>query len=265
MELSLKMGSWFPFVENGFSSPPISGYSYWFRADGLVNGINNSYGIADGSGNISQFKDLGGSVIDATQATGIQQPLLVSGVIGTNSRKCIRFDGSNDDLVINNADTLTNNAGGATIFLVGKTRTGGSLQFPFYINNGSGLGSARFAIDSSAANAWELRVRRLDADGAGVLAGGSSTSAFKIVAGVMDWTNGDGFIYENRVLVNSNTSLTSAGSTSATNSLVSRLGELNATNNWAGDAGEYLYYPFALTQVQVEEVSDWINEFYGIY
>lgn len=245
--------------------PPLAGYSYWFRANGLVAGVNNIYGVADGSGNISETKDLGDSIITSTQVAGIQQPLLVSGVIGTNLRKCIRFDGSNDDLVINNADTLTNNAGGATIFFVGKTRTGGSLQFPFFINNGSALGSARFSIDSSAANAWELRVRRLDADGAGVLAGGSSTSAFKIVCGVMDWTNGDGFIYENRALVNSNNALTSSGSTSATNSLVSRLGELNTGNNWAGDAGDYLFYPFALTQAQVEAVSDWMNEFYGIY
>lgn len=246
--------------------PPISGYSFWFRADGLVAGAANSYGSVDGAGSVSQLTDLGGSTITATQSTGSKQPALISSLIGTKARKGVRFVGANaTELVVNNALALTNNISGITMYTVAKVNTGGATASLMFFSTGASATASRCDIRNSAANAWQTAGRRLDADSIATVTGGASTSAYKIIGSPIDYANSNGYIYENGALVNSNTTFQTDGNVSATNALSSFIGSFNGANYLTGDIGEILVYTGYHDATQVASIHAWLNKFYGIY
>lgn len=240
--------------------PPISGYHFWYRADGLKSGETTLYGSADSVLNIAEWSDLGGSATDVTQTTGALQPALAYSQIG--SKKGVSFSGSTH---FDCADfTSVQNVSGFTLYAVSQVTTGGANRTLFFNSVGTSATNARF-VAFSTGDAWTLAVRRLDTDGAGTVTGGSSTSAVKIIAFVCDYTNGDGFIYENGVLVNSNTSICSNGSTENTISLAGFLGKNNTGNQMIGKMGDVLAYKSAHSASQIVETTNWLNRFYGIF
>ena len=250
---------------NKLIPPPISGYAFWFRADGLVAGASNRYGSVDGANGVSQLNDLGGSIITATQSTGSKQPTLFSSTIGTKNRKAIRFVSANaTEFVVNNANALTNNISGITIYVVSKVNTGGTNQFSIFFSTVSS-GTARADIRSLVANTWQTSGRRLDADAVQTVAGAASTSAFKILGGAIDYTNSNAVHYENGAAVNTNTSFSTDGSTSAANSASVTIGSAASTNYMNADIGEILVYIGYHDATQVAAVHAWLNNFYGLY
>lgn len=167
-------------------------------------------------------------------------------------------------MAINNALALTNNIGAITMYTVAKVNTGGTTQIVFSFSIGTGTGS-RADIRSSAADAFQTGGRRLDADGASTVTGNTSTSAYKIIGSPIDYTNSNAYIYENGVLVNTNTAFGTDGSTSATNSLAAFLGSSSGANYATMDVGEILTYIGYHNAAQVASVHSWLNNFYGIY
>lgn len=249
----------------GVIPPPVLGYSFWFRADGLIINTTNKYGITDVTGNVSQLTDLGGTVITATQATAINQPALIANRIGTSLRKAIRFSGSPQEMAINNASTLTNNVSGATWIAVMKSNAAGTQQIPIIFTTNAAAAS-RCDLRCTTTNVWRLAGRRLDADGIATVDGtGSSNAAFRILGGAIDYANSDAYIYENGVQTGSNTAFQTNGNTSATNSAAVNIAAVAATNYFAGDIGDILFYPFYLTPAQVLQMHTWLNNFYGLY
>ena len=245
--------------------PPISGYSFWFRADGLVAGYSNSYGSADSGNAVSRLTDLGGSTIYAEQTTGSKQPVLVTSTIGTRLRKAVRFTAASlMEFNVINAEALTNNISGITMYVVSKINTGGTNQFSIFFSTVSS-GTARADIRSLVANTWQTSGRRLDADGVQTVAGAASTSAFKILGGAIDYTNSNAVHYENGAAVNTNSSFSTDGSTSATNSAAVTIGSSASTNYMNADIGEILVYIGYHDATQVASVHAWLNNFYGLY
>lgn len=252
--------------QGGLIPPPINGYAFWFRADGLVAGETNRFGIADGLGSVSQLTDLGGSTITATQSTMSKQPVLISSLIGTKARKGVRFVGANaTELIVNNALALTNNISAITMYVVSKINTGGTLAFPLYFSTGTSATASRCDIRSSAANAWQTSGRRLDADSVATVTGNATTATYKIIGSPIDYANSNAYIYENGALVNSNTSFQTDGNTSAANSLAVALGSTSVGNYLTGDIGEILVYIGYHDATQVAAIHTWLNNFYGIY
>lgn len=242
--------------------PPVGGYAFWFRADGMEVGVTNSYGSVSALGAISHWYDLGGGSIFGHQPSGALQPTLNSSVLGSNNRKGVRFvPASSTFLDLINGLSLTNNIGAITMYIVSKTTTTGANQIPIFFSTGIGAG-ARATILSNTSNNHQLTVRRLDADSPSTLIGSSALTA-KSVAGVVDYTNGDGFLYENGSLVNSSTAYISNGSTEATDSLYALLGGVSPSY-FNGHLGDVLVYLGAHTAQQVSDTHDWLNEFYGL-
>ena len=248
----------------GMPTLPVVGTAaaIWYRFNGIAAGQTTAYGIADGSGNISQVIDLTGNGRHATQATGILQPLLVSGVAGTNLRKVGRSNGS--QLMAIGALPLLNNVAGVTIFMVGKINTGGTLTIPVYFSTGTAAGSSRADIRTETTNVWSAKGRRLDADGIDGISGGSSTAAFKVVTGKNDYANAIAYIYENGALTGTDNPFLTAGNTSATNSLAAWLFG-PAGNICIGDIAEVIVYNSALSEANILTVQSYLNTFYGIY
>lgn len=248
---------------NRLVPPPISGYSFWFRADGLVAGKDNQYGSVSQLGAVSKLYDLGGSGIYAEQTTGSKQPTLVASATGTKLKKTIQFSSASlTEMDIVNSLSLTNNIGAITIYTVHKVITGGSTQIVVYFSIGGGSTSARSAVGNNASNVNQLIARRVDGDGAAVLTSSTSLTD-KNVAAVIDYTNGDGFIYENGALVNSNTSFTSNGNTSSTNSTIAKLGS-SAANYLNGNVSEIIVYLGAHNATQIELTYKWLNNYYNL-
>lgn len=246
-------------------TPPIDGYAFWFRADGLSTGTTNNYGIVDSSGSVAQLTDLGSGTIIATQLIGNKQPILVESMIGTRSRKAIRFSGANStDMIINNLSGLTNNISAITMYTVAKANGSGTTQIVFYFSIGGGSTGSRADIRSSTLNIWQTGGRRLDADSPSVVSGNSSTSAFKIIGSPIDYANSNGYIYENNTLINTNTSFGTDGNTSATNSTQILIGS-TGSNYLTGDIGDILVYIGYHDATKVALIHNWLNRFYGLY
>ena len=241
--------------------PPVSGYAYWFMPDGMVVGATNDYGIVDSSGNISRVKDKGGSTIYAEQLTGANQPSLQTTTVINRSRKVIRFAGSPQTMPVSNAGAVTQNISGLTIYQIAKVTTGGAIIFPFFFSTNV-AGGSRTDIRSIAANTWQLTGRRLDADSAYTVAGNSSTSAFKLVTGVIDYANSNGYIYENNSLINSNTSFSTDGNTSNTASALVEMGSIGSGNFFIGDIALILVYVGAHDADQRTAIWNWVNGYF---
>jgi hypothetical protein len=97
---------------NGVSGITPASYAnliLWLKAD--------SFSLADGTaigGTGNEWQDQSSSNNDAVQATGSKQPLFKTNIIG--SKPVIRFDGSNDELTINDLNLTAD----FTIILIGS-------------------------------------------------------------------------------------------------------------------------------------------------
>ena len=243
--------------------PPISGYSFWMRADGLNNGVSNNYGVVSSLGAVETWLSLDtNNTIYGRQTTGSFQPVLVSNAI--NGKKAIRFTAANTtqfDLI--NALSLCNAISKITIYAVYKVTTGGTAQQIVHFSKNADV-NTRAAIISSAANANGVAARRPDSSGSAVVSGNSSLTT-KIVCGVIDFSATTATFYENGTSISTNSSFLTAGSTDATNSSVAKIGGTGSGNYYDGDFAEVLVYIDDHNATEVAQTSIWLNKFYNLY
>jgi hypothetical protein len=199
--------SWTP---TNLASPP----QMWF---------NDTSSVTDaGGGALSQWGDIGLGASNATQGTASNRPTIVAS--GLNGRRVITADGTNDSLDIARV-TLGTNVGSLWCFAVFKrtaldglavtrllfqvqTNLNNVARFNFYA--GVGLGTN---------DRWGIAVRRLDADSAVNLLDSSLTDTnYHMFLATMDYTNRTGTLYLDGTQTVQNTTLTTAGNTSGTNS-----------------------------------------------
>lgn len=185
--------------------------------------VNDSSSVLDaGAGACSQWNDISSSGYNLTQASGTNRPLIVAAA--QNGRRIIRFDGL--DNYMNNSgagakDLFRNTSAAWAMVVVKKAALDGvATNRNIIMGSTPTAGSARFLVSigsTSGANRPRLAVRRLDADSAGLVTAASAVDTnYHMLLTIADWANGDGFIWKDGALTDSNTSMTTSGSTSNT-------------------------------------------------
>jgi hypothetical protein len=162
---------------------------------------------ADGQ-TVKRVNDLSGNSNNVTEATN--GPLYKT----DGSKHWLLFDGSNDVLA-----KASSNIGASvtaiTIFIAWEYTTPGSDKYVISQLDGSFID--RFALLAHASAGPFGRASRVQGVGANTLFDGTDRGgAARVTVLEIDYTNGDGFIYNGSSLSNSNTAITSNGTTSAT-------------------------------------------------
>lgn len=207
-------GAWDP----SFLSPQL-----WF---------DDSTAVVDASGFASSWASKGSLSSSATNSTAAQQPLIVPA--GLNGRRTLRFDGTDDRLLIANSRSLFQNALAGWIFIVCKkigsdasavsrsivrwdTSTTGNIRFGIYANDGTAGQQNRPAVlarrlDANALTSTRDSVGRAD--------------TWVAVLATADWANRVLSLYVNGSLQGQATSAWDAGGTTS-----------NTQSNYVGIAG----------------------------
>src|SRR6266567_7725874 len=226
------------------SPPPIpqqvAGLRLWLAADKIT-------GLSGGAA-VATWPDASGRSNDATQGTAAAQPTYQTNVI--NGLPVVRFDitGTADWMNLATADLLaaTNATGAIAYFAVAKmSATDATTRDYLSISTPTGA-NARFKAGqrAPAANTWGMTARRLDADAAASLEPGTSDTSWHVHSAIMDYANGDGFQNLDGTQIGSNLTLTSSGTTSATNSVAAAVGARGdgLGEFWPGDIAELIVY-----------------------
>lgn len=179
--------------------------------------LNDASPVGDSGGLCTSWSDISGNANHFNQVFASQQPLIVTG--GLNSRRTIRFDGT-DDRLVRSPNNLFRNSGACYAFLVMKKAATDAGTFRIVFSAQAGVNAVRFSVSTSAsgfANRPRMVVRRLDADAASILGAATATNtAWHMVLCQMQWSSGAGTIYLDDVQDATNPTLTSAGNTSNT-------------------------------------------------
>lgn len=266
-----------PILDNGISlqRPPVSDYTIWYRANGLVTGQTNIYGTVDSSGNVTQLTDLSSAKNNAVFVNGTGTAPTLAGTNGTLAKKGVTFDGITNNLQISNK-ALVNNVAGATVFIVCKTTAvvGGVTENEVFFLSGSGNDNGRFSLSVDVANSrWRTRCRRLDAyvyADSHELLGSTDILTSKVMAVNANYSTGLGLIYENGEIINWDPNLnTATGNTSATDSKYASIGCLLSNEGdgnfpFNGVISEIIFFPRALSTSECDSVNAYLQSFYGI-
>ena len=178
--------------------------------------------ITTDSGKCTKWNDRSGAGVHMSNDFSSLSPAVVGS--GLNGLRTLSFNGSNTYL--RNGSTagvdIFRNTGAGWGFCVFKRAAtdGSAIDRHLMMASNNATGTTRFIMSSgrvTGANKLSLTVRRLDSDStASMLSAASGGTAWTMIYMPMDWANGDGFIYTDGALTDSNTSLTSNGVTSNT-------------------------------------------------
>lgn len=242
--------------------------------------VNDDSSATDvGSGACSQWNDISGNAYHLTQGTSANRPLIVSS--GLNSRRTIRFDGSNDMLLNNStgARSVAQNVTSMLAFLVYKrTATDSTQRVATHIPTGtSGTDTDRFSIycgSPSDPNKVIGIVRRNDADSAAsIIQSAAGGTAWQMVMLRTDYTNGDGWLDIDGANNQTNTSFVSNGSTQNTLSTYALTmggtpsvpGSSPGTNNAANiEVAEYVVSQGNLSSTEVDKLFGYAAHRWGL-
>jgi len=214
----------------------------------------------------SVWTDISGNGRNAVQATGANQPSIVTGAV--NGKQVRRFDGVNDFLALTTGLGMLRNVPGATIIVAYKWTTNPTVNSAIFIaSSGATLGFAR-AIVSGGSSSRKLMTggRRLDGDGfASINSINDNPTTYFIHSGVLDYANSNAFQYVNGTLDGENTSFQTDGNTSNTDSLGIAIGSSGAGTAFANvDIAEILVFPTALSATNRQRVERYLAGKYAI-
>jgi hypothetical protein len=203
------------------ANPP----AHWYNETSSVTGATNA----------SQWNDTVGTAHMA-QGTAAAQPLIVAS--GLNSKRTLRFDGSND--VMRASAPTFNQVGYAWLATVYKRSAldGGLVARGFYYTpTNAAVGNTRFGmwLALSTANRVACVMRRLDGDSSGSLQGATiADTNWHIALLRMEWANGDAYLYHDGGAPASNLTITTTGNTQNNNPVANSA--LGAQLDGAGNA-----------------------------
>lgn len=216
--LSVDQGPWNP---GRLGIPP----SFW---------VDDTTAVTDaGSGACSQWNDRSGNAFNLTQGTAGSRPLIVAS--GLDSKRTIRFDGSNDFMGAAGAlsTAFRNVSSGWIMSLHKKTAADVSAtqRSLLHCSTGGAATTVRASLSASlstgVANAPAVAARRLDGDGSSAVASDTTNRGtnWLLVLGTFDWTNRTGTNYVNGAQVAQTTAIGAlGGATSNTAALAFNLG-----------------------------------------
>lgn len=241
----------------------ITGLHGWYKADAIT-------GLSNGAA-VTQWNDSSGFVNHAAQATALNQPTYQTNVV--NGLPVVRFDGTNDRLVITNSDMLaiTNNAAGISIMAVVSASSSGDglTRNMFGLANGATTTvrvkhGQRFTSGPNTTN-WAVSGRRLDADTQqNLISTVTPTYDTPVRLGtVVNWASSDADVYLNGGNVASTAAWFVDGNTSATNSLAAAIGAQGSeTEFWFGDIAELVVYNKVLNSTERGDLDNYFTAKY---
>jgi hypothetical protein len=231
--------------------PSIPNLGLWLKADAgvtLVGGAVDAW--ADQSGNGRNF----------SAPVAANRPAY-SGTL--NGLPVLTFDGSTDYLTGNAASlTLAQNVTGITMIAVVKYLAS-TQQRVFGLSNGLSVNNPRALLGVSTTQ-WQVGGRRLDADGAVNISGGTSSANWVVQSGVIRYSLATAGVFINGAS-QSDSAFQTAGSSSDTASLISIIGGgTNLANFLQGDLAELIVYPRAITPSEQTQVENYLMQRWGI-
>lgn len=220
-----------------------------------------------GAGACSLWEDAGTTSDDWAQSTAAERPLIVPA--GLNGYRTLRGDGTADHF--RHADRgLFRAATAGFVFFVWKrvvSTGGGVTRTLFFAPNSAAATRVAVYVDLVAnPDKLSVHIRRLDADATTNLLGTVAVnSGWHMGLFVHNWATGAGSIYVDGTLDVTNGSLTSAGSTSNTDS-GSHLSLMQANGSGRGDVElpEFIAGPYLPTAGEIEKLFGYAAHKYGL-
>lgn len=190
----------------------------WNSAVTAVSGSASAWSNSNGS--------IGGSF---DQSSSGARPAIKT--TGLNSKRYLEFDGVDDFMRMTSAGAggLFRDTGAGWAFTVLRKRgtDSSAIRGAIYAGVATGNGPSRFnsgvGLASPNQNSAYFSTRRLDGDSTATLAGPATPAGWGLRLDAMDWSTGAAEIYYNGELHASNSSLTSSGNTSDTDSYNSNI------------------------------------------
>jgi hypothetical protein len=246
--------------------------------------LNDDSAVTDaGSGACSQWNDISGGGHHFVQTTSANRPLIVSS--GLNSRRTIRFDGSNDMLYCYSSalSLYVSQAAMAEFIVYKKTATDGGVSkiVTFIPSGGVGAVQSGYTIACSGAGGGEANAtrgiaRRVRADSVAVLTQATSLgTAWQMAAFRVVFADRDGFLDINGANDQTNTTFTSSGSASEATSAAAAYsiggspgvtGDNPASTSNAADVeiAERILVRAALSQGDIDKVFGYLAHRWGL-
>jgi hypothetical protein len=231
------------YIKDSTSDFKRSGLKLWLRADANVT---QSGGILSGWG------DLSGNGNNASQATTVNQPSVVTNAVGGQS--VVRFDGSNDFVAIPDATSLKPDR--MTIYVVGKQSGGGTSGAVLFKSDTNAYANGYGIVREGTANAFGYFINsNTNTKSTGTIGANNyflAQASYDLVRATM-MVNGQAFtpVTYNAGVANSSQPLRIGG-------------DGNATYSFGGDIAEVLIFDHKLTLAEQAKVEKYFQSRYGI-
>lgn len=241
----------------GFTPKNISGLALWMQADDLAG---------DDGDAIASWVSKEGNNYSFAQADADKKPLLKKAANGINGRNVVRFDGTNDLLVLGSAP-LTGETG-TVIAVYRLTSTLGNYQ---HILSSCDEASVNFTMRFMAAYDGAGKPIAISKNGGGIdeVKGSTTISAEAVYCAVYQ---SNGIAYTARVNKTAQTFTIVAGGNNGAwfgdiaNRDNTTIGSLKRTTEAAflkGDLAELIVYNSALSSAQITNVERYLEDRYG--
>lgn len=214
---------------------------------------------AGNDGFISKWYDQSGNGFEAAQATGANQPQIVSAgaVLTQNSKPSVKFSLAGlTNLTCAGATSVNAGVPGMTATMTWTPVTGALSEVVFYTSTNGGAGATRSSMSKSASDKQGTSGRKLDGDTTQSKTSGAAVAgSTHVSSGVWDYTNSIISNYIDGVSDGSGAATWGAGTTnSAGVSLAVNIGSQNGINTYNGSLAELVVYPIALPVAALKQV-----------
>jgi len=241
------------------------------RYRGMVLWLDGNSFIGECEGTaVTEWQDVSGQDYNAVQSVENRQPIVVYPFNDTEgekdlSRPAVRFDGSDNLVLVDEAKSIASDVSGITMFVVRKAeRTSGSSMVYTSISTNIANVNQRASSLMSDGKYFALAGRRLDDDAYTVLRSNKEgTLNWHIHTNVINYEEANGSIYVDGTHLLTNDFLTE-GNTSNTDSLRSTIGsQSNDAFFFSGDIAEVIIYNRALSDAERSAVDSYLQGKYG--
>jgi len=257
-------------ADSGFNPKWISGLQLWFDAADSNTLYSGSTGgtLAVSSGSVGRWEDKSDNRWHATQSIEADCPRRITA--SYNGLDTIRFDGTNDTLLISGALGIMTNVSESTFFVVASSRRGGGARCFFFINNGVTLGTSRIRFMKNGLNNVTTEGRRLDGDAFYTFnyfpGGVVSSSLLTCYCSGIKFNTSSSYYYVNGINQVLSGSMPSSwsGSTSNATSLAVAIGSTATANYLNGDISELIYYNRYINDVERRSIERYLTRKWNI-
>jgi len=250
--------------DSTFNPRWISGLQLWLDAADSSTLYSGSIGgtLAVSSGSVGRWEDKSDNRWHATQSIEANCPRRITA--SYNGLDTIRFDGTNDTLLISGAANIMTNASEVTFFVVASSQRSTGTRGFFFVSNGVAAGTSRIRFVKNALHNVTTEGRRLDADAFYTFnyfpGGVVSSSLLTCYCSGIKFNTSSSYYYVNGINQVLSGSMPSSwsGSTSNATSLRVAIGSTATANYLNGDISELIYYNRYINDVERRSIERYL-------